>query len=549
MSNIIDQYQAACLLAMSPELLEYFTKKTVKKGDNRKLQVAKRSGPILFFAEDELKSYNDWLFQPWPAKPKKRPHLPDAIRDEVKYEAAGECAICSKNGNSCEAAHIAPVAITKCNHPHNLLWLCANHHTKFDNGSLGPKGVDNELVKATKLVVQHGRKYLWTQAVEVSLQIAALLKLAKDATGYLQNSANQSNVLVAEGLGEKVLELLSSATSKSKNQNLAPVISKISSALTKSKAGIGAAKPTMAEKLSMVAIFEDEFRFEAGLQDCPLCKGKRWHNEQECPVCQGEGYVASDRKIDLTPYAPVTCRLCKGNRRIDGEDCSACGGEGELEARFDEQIDWAGFEKIPCRLCKGSRRVDGEDCRACGGEGELESRIDEQIDWTSFEKVPCRLCKGSCRIDGEDCPACGGEGQLAAGIDEQMNWSSFDKVLCRLCKGKRRIDGEDCLACDGKGELEARFDEQMDWPSFDKVTCKLCAGERRFRGRECPACDGEGELPRRALEAIDLSSYRDVNCPLCLGAGEFRDAPCPECGGEGKMEEWRAGCVRISDYQ
>ncbi|MDN2702034.1 HNH endonuclease [Janthinobacterium sp. SUN100] len=508
MSNIIDQYQAACLLAISPELLAYLTKNTVKKGDERKLQIAKRTGTILFFEEDELKAYNDWLFRPWPADLKKRPHLPNAIKEEVKAEASGECAICSKNGNSCEAAHIAPVSLTKCNHPHNLLWLCANHHTKFDNGSLGPKGVDNDLVKATKLVVQHARKYVWTQAVEVSTQIAALLKLAKDATGYLKNATSQSNVAVAEGIGEKVLELLSSATSKNKKQNLAPVISKISSALAKPNTSSYAVEPTMAEKLSMVAVFEDEFRFEAGLRDCPLCQGKRWHNEQECPVCQGEGNVGADLRIDLSPYELVTCRLCKGERCIDSCDCPACGGEGEFEARIDEQIDWSGFDKVSCRYCKGNQIINGNDCPACGGEGTLDARI-----------------------------------------DGQMDWSSFDKVSCRLCKGLRRIDGEECSACGGEGELEARIDEQMDWPSFNNVKCELCAGKREFRDRDCPVCNGEGELPRRVLDATDLSRYRDVNCPLCLGLGEFKDESCPECGGEGKMEEWRAGAVNVSDYQ
>jgi DnaJ-class molecular chaperone len=549
MSNIVDQYQAACLLVVSPELLEYFTKHTVKQDDKRKLKIAKRSGTILFFEVDELKDYNEWLFRPWPAKEKKRPHLPEAIKHEVKSEASGECAICSKNGNSCEAAHIAPVSTTKCNHPHNLLWLCANHHTKFDNGSLGPKGVDNELVKATKLVVQHARKYVWTQAVEVSKQIAALLKLAKDANEYLENSHSQSNVAVAEGIGEKVLGLLASATSKSNEQNLAPVILKISSALAKPYSSHSAVELTMAEKLGRVAFFEDEFRVKAGLKDCPLCHGKRWHHEQECPVCQGEGYVESDCNIDLSPYAHVTCRLCKGKRLVLGEDCRACGGEGALEARIDEQIDWAGFEKVLCRLCEGKRRMDGEDCPACGGEGELDARIVEQIDWAGFEKVSCRLCEGRRRIDGEDCPACDGEGELEARIDEQMDWSSFGKVRCRLCKGNRRIDGEDCSACGGEGELEARVVEQMDWSSFEKVNCGLCAGQRRFRGRDCPVCRGEGELQRRVLDAIDLSSYRDVDCPLCLGTGEFQSESCPECGGEGKMEEWRAGSVNVSDYQ
>ena len=453
MSTNIDIYQAACFLGISPELLTYFTENTVKKNDARKLQVARRDGNTLFFDEHELRAYNDWLFLPWPAEPNIRPHLPSAIKRDVKAEASGECAICSNNANSCEAAHIVPVSKTKCNHPHNLLWLCANHHTKFDNGSLGPKGVDNELVKATKVVRQHARRHIWQQSAAVTTQIAALLKLAKDTIAHLQNATSESNAEVAEGVGKKVLELLSTVTAKNKVKSQASILSRISIVL-ETPAAIGGDVATTADKLGMVASFEEEFRHEAGLKYCPLCSGTRWHNEQECPVCQGEGTVAEDFKFDPSPYKLVTCRLCKGKRRIDGEDCPACGGEGQLEARFDERIDWLSFDKVTCRLCKGKRRIDGEDCPACGGEGQLEARFDERTDWSSFDKVTCRLCKGNRRWKGADCPVCRGEGELTRGCLDAIDLSDYSDVKCPLCKGSGNFKSETCPECSGEGKME-----------------------------------------------------------------------------------------------
>jgi DnaJ-class molecular chaperone len=506
MDRLLDQYQAACLIGISPDLLKYLTERTVKKDDARKLQIARRDGDNLWFSETELRAYNEWLFQPWPADGKKRPHLPSAIRDEVKYEAAGECAICSKHGNSCEAAHIAPVAVTKCNHPHNLLWLCANHHTKFDNGSLGPKGVDNELVKASKRVLQHARKHVWQRAADASVEIAALLRLAKDTAARLMNSASQSDLAVAEDHGKKVLELLSAATAQRDPLEGPPVRAKIA-ALVGQQGASGTGTTTIAEKLCMVASFEDEFQVEAGLKNCPLCLGSKWHNEQECPVCQGDGTVEKEYCFDRSPYELVACGHCNGDRRIDGEDCPACHGEGQIEARFFDRIDWSSFKKIKCRHCDGNRRINGEDCPACHGEGEIETRFSDLIDWSSFRKIKCRHCDGNRRIDGEDCPACHGE-----------------------------------------GEMEARFSDAIDWSSYKTVLCPLCTGDRNWRGEDCPACRGEGQMLRRVADTVDLSEYRDVECPLCEGTGTFDRQTCPECDGARKMEQWRAESVKLSQY-
>ena len=140
MSKILNEYEAAATLSISPELLKYCASHTVKSGHTRKLVGTKNANGLFSFEEDELLSYDKYLREEWPSSmPGERPHLPDAFKTEIRTEACGECAICLANGNSCEAAHIAAVHKSKSHHPHNLIWLCANHHTKFDKGLIGPK--------------------------------------------------------------------------------------------------------------------------------------------------------------------------------------------------------------------------------------------------------------------------------------------------------------------------------------------------------------------------------------------------------------------------
>jgi hypothetical protein len=52
--NTLDQYEAAVLLCMSPELLRFLTVHQVKWKDKRKLQVAKEVGGVLYFDRAEL---------------------------------------------------------------------------------------------------------------------------------------------------------------------------------------------------------------------------------------------------------------------------------------------------------------------------------------------------------------------------------------------------------------------------------------------------------------------------------------------------------------
>ena len=66
-------------VATTPTLLRWFTGHAPKSGDPRKLMIAKEENGIVFFEEQDLLSFNEWLRLPWPHKPGKRPNIPAGI--------------------------------------------------------------------------------------------------------------------------------------------------------------------------------------------------------------------------------------------------------------------------------------------------------------------------------------------------------------------------------------------------------------------------------------------------------------------------------------
>lgn len=71
----------------------------------------------------------------WPMPPEAiKLNIPSGIKKEIKRESGGECAICGFGEG--EYTQIDPVSNSKNNHPHNLIYLCPNCHTKYDKDYL-----------------------------------------------------------------------------------------------------------------------------------------------------------------------------------------------------------------------------------------------------------------------------------------------------------------------------------------------------------------------------------------------------------------------------
>lgn len=111
-SDELNEFEAACVVGLSPKLLRWFTSHAPKRDSERKLKARKADGR-LYIERAELEGFNNWLKLPWASKAGERPSIPAGIKREVQEEAGGECAICHSNANSCEAVHIVPVAKSK----------------------------------------------------------------------------------------------------------------------------------------------------------------------------------------------------------------------------------------------------------------------------------------------------------------------------------------------------------------------------------------------------------------------------------------------------
>ena len=81
-----------------------------------------------------LVKFNNYLNKPWTMPEKaKRPAIPEPIKKDIKEESHHSCAICGHMENG-EVPHIEPVCKTLNNSPDNLIYLCPNHHKKYDYG-------------------------------------------------------------------------------------------------------------------------------------------------------------------------------------------------------------------------------------------------------------------------------------------------------------------------------------------------------------------------------------------------------------------------------
>jgi hypothetical protein len=503
-TNEINEFEAAALLQMSPTLLQAFTQKAPKKGESRKLSV-RQVGATRTYGRSELRDFDDYLRKPWPSNEGKRPHIPAAIRKEVQLESFLQCAVCHSNADTCEVAHIEPLAASKCNHPHNLILLCANHHTKIDKqGVLGPRSEVRDVVRSFKATLLYVTRVKWeahASSIADCYSIAQLCARLKKEIEAAQHGAGAQQVQFFEGLAGRVISRLRSSVLRGKLQNQKQSRSDTSEELW-SKLEKSVAKRTVRAQLASAADLtqDEQFRAAAGFVDCPLCEGAGAHGEQVCPVCSGERQVESAvvARIDLKPYKLVKCPLCEGNGKHEGEGCPVCSGDRRIERRFAEQVDLAEFDDVECPLCGGSGRWDGDDCPECHGSRTMPRRFADRVNVHAYEKVACPVCRGDGRDpSGESCRPCGGEGRMTRHLQEQTDVADYKSLTCRLCEGSGTFLDGSCPPCNGEGSLPRWAADQIDWSEFDLINCPDCRGRGSHAGEECCKCGGEGKLLRR----------------------------------------------------
>ena len=435
--NFINEFEAALRFNFSPELLRWMTQYGVV--DGKKLSF-KEEHELYYFDVAELDALNKKMEGKWPKSAKgKRPNIPSQIIKEIKQEAGFSCPVCNKNIG--EVAHIDAVSETQCNHPKNLIFLCPNHHTEYDN-TLIPSNITKEevvILKNSLLIFQRAQWKIKGQTIDTLL-------------GMLNEMRSLARVR------EKGIASITDAKFKDTLLNI-----------TKLANGRFEQKYTGSETIDQLDHEINDYIEKHSENICPLCNGHGCHSYYDyCPVCDGSGELEPEalNAIDLSIYDLVTCKLCNGRGSHLGNDCPACGGEGEMPRYRYDNCDWSMYDSVKCKLCDGRGSHLGNDCPACSGDGEMSRYRYDNCDWAMYDSVKCKLCNGRGSHLGNDCPACGGEGEVSRHDYSYIDWNRFDLIECSLCRGEGRYHANDCIPCGGEGKLQRYISDDYDWSQF-----------------------------------------------------------------------------------
>lgn len=507
-SGPLSEIEAAIHLKTSPELLRYFTRRAVKKGETRKLAYTKKND-MRWFARAELDDYDEYLREPWPKDPgAQRPTLPPKIREDIMLEAMCSCPVCGHDASG-EAAHIKPVSETNSHHPENLIWLCPNHHKMVDKVAEARNVTMTMVIGLKEMLIERRMMQLhavrnasadFLDAIRRLQNLAALLDAVEFAEAKKGLEAiGKLDIAALEAVATKVV----AGYQAGKDGYAEPLNELATSIKTTLKSSV---KPSKHIKKNVITLVADKagkarthYLKETGQVDCPVCKGSGRHNGNDCAACGGEGAVPEERAdhIDRDDYELVDCPVCEGSRRHKHNDCPRCGGEGEFERRYLAHADASDYDDVDCPTWEGSGRRNGSDCGDCGGEGTMEKRFADQLDPADHDLVPCPACAE--RGEDRNCPVCDGNYEIERGDAAMVEPSDYRFRACKLCDGSGQFEKEDCPPCGGNGEMEGRFYDDTDWRGWDRVDCRACDGKGHTKHDDCRRCGGEGTLFRNQL--------------------------------------------------
>jgi DnaJ-class molecular chaperone len=510
MDELINEYEAALLTNMSPTLLRWLTTYAPKK-DKVKLNFIEKNG-LYFYNKTELLNFDRHLNSPWQKPPKgQRPRIPDGIKVEIKTEAHFCCPICHSN-NNCEIAHIKPVAKSLNNHPHNLIFLCPNHHSEYDYGYRF-NNVNEDIINHFKKTLQIFQTICWSMqnsVVTSYLQIINKIGRVKEIETEIPSISKQEDFkLLFENFVLK-LEKVETVKPTKSSKRIEQIIHKLKEEKPTPKSSN---KDFVYNFLSVKEEIKHELENDDNLIKCPLCLGNGSTSHFDiCPVCDGNAYIDKEVEIDLSPYNILNCELCKGRGTTSFFDvCPPCGGEGQLTRQQIDSIDFNQYELEECPLCKGRGTTSAfEVCPPCGGEGQLTREQIYSIDFDQYELEDCPLCKGRGITSAfEACPPCGGEGQLTREQIDSIDFDQYELEDCPLCKGRGTTSAfEVCPPCGGEGQMTRKQIDSIDFDQYELEDCPLCKGRGTTSAFEvCPPCGGEGQLTREQIENIDFDQY------------------------------------------
>lgn len=466
----LSEIEAALFLGLKVETVQYLSKTCPKKGDDRTLKSVKLDGGKAY-DEAELEAYRTYLNEPWPLpKPGVRPTIPKAIRDDVKEESHHGCAICGHMDNG-EIAHIEAVAKTLNNAPGNLIYLCPNHHTKYDLGYKVKSNVTADEITAAKLLKQNARRRVMKYEAFATKSLISLIQFVRNLEKSIASAAtdNIKAMHLAEltNLLAAVPELTKAAEAEAKSDKLT---TKPEKALIKIAPKLAAISSTVPAKQTEKAVRDKAKRLVAAVEGMLVDI-----DEVDCPHCGGRG---------LTGLVGDFCRYCKGSCFVSSAKAKA--------------YDPGEIDEVECPRChgRGTTGLVSDLCAYCRGSCVVTHAKAEAYEPGDIDEVECPHCggKGTTGLVNDLCAYCHGSCVVSQARHDAYDREEIDEVDCPHCNGKGMtgLVSDPCVYCRGSCVVsQARYDS-YDPEEIDEVECPRCGGKGTtgFVGDICKLCHG-----------------------------------------------------------
>lgn len=202
--TLLDEDEAATKLGITKELLFAYTRNAPKKhlGHTNKLKVV-REDKLCKFSAEELDAWDAYLNEPWSNPGDDRPTIPTYVDQYLKVECGGRCALCGK-GHKLENAHITDYAVSFSHHHHNLIRLCTDCHSKFDDKVIPEeeiRKVKGELVRKMRESLQDRTRFFSSATVHRVPQPDPIFIGRSTELSALKEKLNYERVIVVEGVG------------------------------------------------------------------------------------------------------------------------------------------------------------------------------------------------------------------------------------------------------------------------------------------------------------------------------------------------------------
>lgn len=193
----MNETDAANYLGITKELLNSFAR-VGYFGQKLKLNSDPNNN---FYSVKNLKEFDLYMHLPLTNTcGVKKPTIPSFIREYLKIESRGKCARCG-TGHRLDNAHIEPWSISFSHHPHNLIRLCTDCHTKFDDNLISK----DEIIILKNSLIQRIKED--NIEIDLSIKNIRLPKLTRNFIGRFQELESldslffKNNLICIEGIG------------------------------------------------------------------------------------------------------------------------------------------------------------------------------------------------------------------------------------------------------------------------------------------------------------------------------------------------------------